>query len=86
MFASFICNYNFIITNDQLRDHHVNKLDEKLFKRWKSNTLITYDLDKLYFPNTYSVSIQKSTSGYHIPFMTTDLSEWYCLDNNIIEN
>ncbi len=81
MFVSFIYNDNFIITNDQLRDHHVNKLDEKLFKRWKSSTLITYDLDKLYFPNTYSEYIQKSTTGYHIPFINNNLIEWYCLDN-----
>lgn len=81
MFASFICSDNFIITNDQLRDHHVNKLDEKLFKRWKSNTLITYDLEQLYFPIKYSVCIQKSKLGYHIPFINNDLLEWYCLDN-----
>jgi pentatricopeptide repeat protein len=80
MFASFIFNYNFIITNDQLRDHHVNKLDETLFKRWKSSTLITYDLEKLYFPNKYSVGIQKSNQGYHIPFIKNDILEWYCLN------
>jgi hypothetical protein len=79
MFASFIFNYNFIITNDQLRDHHVNKLDEKLFKRWKSSTLITYDLEKLYFPDKYSVGIQKSNQGYHIPFIKNEILEWYCL-------
>jgi hypothetical protein len=89
MFASFVHHDNFIITNDQLRDHHVNKLDEKLFKRWKSNTLITYSLDTLYFPSKYSVCIQKSKIGYHIPFINNNLIEWYCLDNlpnNIIEN
>ncbi len=45
LLGSFMIENSFVITNDQMRDHHVDKLDEILFNRWKKNHIINYVLD-----------------------------------------
>ena len=92
MLASFMSNFRktFVITNDLLRDHHVNKLNETLFKRWKENHLVTYSYSsdnviELNYPLEYTIGFQmnKNENGewYHIPVMneTDDNIDWYCL-------
>ena len=90
MLASFMSNFRktFVITNDLLRDHHVNKLDETLFKRWKENNLVSYyyssdNVIELNYPLEYTIGVQFNENGlgYHIPVMneTSDNIDWYCL-------
>ena len=42
LLASFMIENSLTITNDKLKDHHVNKLDETLFNRWKNSHLTSY--------------------------------------------
>ena len=42
LLASFMIKNSLTITNDKLKDHHVNKLDETLFNRWKNSHLTSY--------------------------------------------
>ena len=93
MLASFLSDYEktFVITNDLLRDHHVNKLDETLFKRWKDNHLTTYSSDityvseiKLNYPLEYTIGFQfhetETEVVYHIPVEEGENNiEWYCM-------
>jgi hypothetical protein len=82
MLSSFILTNSFVVSNDLLRDHHVNKLNEVLFKRWKDNILINYDYTELYNPSKYTTGCQSYNNGWHIPFMNDNNQiEWICYDN-----
>ena len=77
------CKNTNIITNDLLRDHHVNKLDETLFQRWKKNYLSTYiynyhlNKPQINFPSKWTIGTQKN----HIPVIdNNDTIKWYCLE------
>jgi hypothetical protein len=69
MMASFMTPNSLVITNDNLRDHHVGKLDEKLFHYWKDNHLVTYYYQNitrkfiLNFPTEYTIGVQSSSSS-----------------------
>ena len=87
MFISFMIKDSLVITNDNLRDHHVDKLDETLFKRWKDNHLVTYsryrDNDQfiLNYPLEYTIGVQKTNDNRcHLPVQENDNLEWYCLE------
>ena len=87
---------SFVITNDQMRDHHVNKLDEKLFNRWKNNHIIQYVLDnssfKFEYSNKYTVGFQTPGKNIlHLPIKNEDENvEWFCMmmtiNQQIIDN
>ena len=64
-----------------MRDHHVNKLDETLFKRWKDTHMITYDIhtNDFNYPYEYTDGIQKFINGIHIPVLENDKVTWFCL-------
>ncbi len=81
MLASLMFNNSFIITNDLLRDHHVNKLDETLFNRWKDTHLVSYDIHTNIFnyPKEYTIGFQTSNNGFHIPFVEDGKNNWMCL-------
>jgi pentatricopeptide repeat protein len=91
MLSSFLLTNSYVITNDLLRDHHVNKLDEVLFKRWKDNVLITYDSEELYYPSIYTIGTQINTLGglgnsigWHIPFQNKEKDiQWLCYNSKI---
>ena len=76
------CKNTNIITNDLLRDHHVNKLDEILFQRWKKNYLSTYNYNhhlnksQINFPSKWTIGTQKN----HIPVLSDNNNDikWYC--------
>jgi hypothetical protein len=78
------CKNTNIITNDLLRDHHVNKLDEILFQRWKKNYLSTYNYNhhlnksNINFPSKWTIGTQKN----HIPVIndTNNDIKWYCVE------
>ena len=65
MLSSLILENSFIVTNDLMRDHHVNKLDETLFNRWKITHMVRYDIhiNEFTYPNEYTLGMQKSLSG-----------------------
>ena len=65
-----------VITNDLLRDHHTNKLNEYYFKKWKETHLTSYAFNqnsdtniKLTSPILYTTSFQENIlkNGFHIP-------------------
>ncbi len=71
LLAGFMIKNSLVITNDMMRDHHVDKLDEKLFKRWKDNHIATYHGVDINKPSLYTIGVQEHTSGWHIP-------KWFC--------
>jgi len=85
LLSSFMIENSFVITNDQMRDHHVNKLDEKLFNRWKNNHIIQYVLDnssfKFEYSNKYTVGFQTPGKNIlHLPIKNEDENvEWFCM-------
>ncbi len=75
LLSSFMLEKSYVITNDKMRDHHVDKLDETLFNRWKQNHIINYTLDISFdkvnqirfnftfkFPSPYTIGFQESES------------------------
>ena len=86
MLTSFMIKDSLVITNDNLRDHHVDKLDETLFKRWKEDHLVTYTkscIDNqfvLNYPLEYTIGVQKLIDNtYHLPVSQTDHIQWFCM-------
>jgi pentatricopeptide repeat protein len=78
--SSLMMEKSFIISNDLMRDHHVNKLDETLFNRWKDTHMVKYDIhtNEFSYPTEYTSGIQKFTNGIHIPVLENDKIIWYC--------
>ena len=78
----------YIITNDRMRDHKFNILDNHI-QRWKNKYIIKYDFKNtkptLYFPNNYSETLQNIDQIYwYFPFkIDQNKLQWFfiCLDN-----
>jgi hypothetical protein len=86
--ASLNLNNSFVITNDQMRDHHNNVFtNEKAFFSWRSKYTITYEFDydyenrkidnvKLNYPPKFTTCFQEFKSlknrGFHIPYYQND--------------
>ena len=81
MLSALMLENSFIISNDLMRDHHVNKLDETLFNRWKKTHMVTYDIhtNEFNYPTEYTIGIQKSLNGLHIPVSENNNITWFCL-------
>ena len=85
LLLSFMFENSFVITNDQMRDHHVNKLDEKLFNRWKDTHIIKYFLDntsfKFEYPSEYTIGFQTPGNNIlHLPVNKPENKiEWFCM-------
>ncbi len=81
LLAGFMIKNSLVITNDMMRDHHVDKLDEKLFKRWKDNHIASYERMNITKPSLYTIGVQEHMNGWHIPIMNNDDIKWFCLSN-----
>ena len=87
--TSLMIENSVVITNDLLRDHHLNKLDETLFNRWRENTLARYYFNftregtnvNIKYPQNYTTGFQTHSHGYHLPFSYNEKEniEWYCI-------
>jgi hypothetical protein len=82
LLAGFMIKNSWVITNDLMRDHHVDKLDEVLFKRWKDNHIVSYSGFNITKPSLYTIGVQEHLEGWHIPlFNSNNLTiKWICLD------
>lgn len=81
LMASFMIGESITVTNDQMRDHHLGKIDSNLFYRWKERHVASYQINPkqkdnrlvLDLPLHYSTGLQEITgseslvSGWHIP-------------------
>ena len=83
LLAGFMIKNSLVITNDMMRDHHVDKLDEKLFKRWKDNHIASYEGLNINKPSLYTIGVQEHMNGWHIPIMYNDYIKWFCLSNSL---
>jgi hypothetical protein len=81
LLAGFMIKNSLVITNDMMRDHHVDKLDEKLFKRWKDNQIASYQGLNINKPSLYTLGVQEHINGWHIPVIDNDYSMWFCLSS-----
>jgi hypothetical protein len=81
MLSSLMFDKSFIISNDLMRDHHVNKLDETLFNIWKETHLVTYNIhtNEFNYPSEHTLGIQTYNNGIHIPILENDKINWVCL-------
>lgn len=84
LLASFMIENSLTITNDKLKDHHVNKLDETLFNRWKNSHLTSYSR------NASSDNLLDSKSSFNYNFQlhkpltyTKGTQKVSCDDKNI---
>ncbi len=86
MLSSLILDKSYIISNDLMRDHHVNKLDETLFNRWKETHLVTYDIhtNEFNYPSEHTIGIQQYENGLHIPVLENDKINWFCLTRTLL--
>ncbi len=84
-----------VITNDLLRDHHTDKLDEYYFKKWKETHLTSYVINSdtnitLTMPILYTTSFQENIlkNGFHIPIKKDTESDkdydWVCIFKSIL--
>jgi hypothetical protein len=87
-----------VITNDLLRDHHTDKLNEYYFKKWKETHLTSYVFNQnitLTRPILYTTSFQENIlkNGFHIPIknkntetdtQTDDEYDWFCIFKVIV--
>ena len=71
------------MTNDKLRDHIFKLNDGDLLNasltKWVNNYVINYEFEKSYkliIPKDYSVKIQRSENGWHIPVSD---DKWICI-------
>lgn len=87
MYAS-LYHKAFVISNDQMRDHHFKMMSHKLFIRWKDMYRIPYRLDTremeltLYYPLPYAQKIQYNEQKkiLHIPIRNdSDKISWMCI-------
>lgn len=69
LLAGFMIKNSLVITNDMMRDHHVDKLDEKIFKRWKDNHIASYQGVTINKPSLYTIGVQEHMNGWHIPMI-----------------
>ena len=83
LLAGFMIKNSLVITNDMMRDHHVDKLDEKIFKRWKDNHIASYKGLNINKPSLYTIGFQEHMNGWHIPILDFSSSnsniKWICL-------
>lgn len=79
LLAGFMIKNSLVITNDMMRDHHVDKLDEKIFKRWKDNQIASYQGLNINKPSLYTLGVQEHMNGWHIPVIDNDSNMWVCL-------
>jgi hypothetical protein len=83
LLSGFMIKNSIVITNDMMRDHHVDKLDEKLFKRWKDNHIASYQGMTINKPSLYTIGVQEHMNGWHIPILDSSSSnlniKWICL-------
>lgn len=76
-----------LVTNDEMRDHIFELLENDLFLRWKEKHQIRYTFIKgrlrLEMPPLYSVVIQESETGsWHVPIAGNDSElerTWLCV-------
>lgn len=85
-----------VITNDLLRDHHTNKLNEYYFKKWKETHLTSYLFNQnitITLPILYTTSFQENIlkNGFHIPIKNKntetdneDEYDWFCIFKVIV--
>lgn len=81
LLASFMIEKSITITNDQMRDHHVDKIDSNLFYRWRERHVASYcvieqdgsNVMEVNMPLPYSMGFQEIVGehslvkGWHIP-------------------
>jgi len=86
LLASFLIEKSITITNDMMRDHHVDRIDSNLFYRWRERHVANYNVKETQYGNTmevemplpYSIGFQKITGpdslveGWHIPVFQLD--------------
>ncbi|TVU32603.1 hypothetical protein EJB05_24341 [Eragrostis curvula] len=87
LFAAIKCKC-LIITNDEMRDHTFQILEEDFFSKWKERHQVRFSFEDssvtLQMPPPYSVVIQESEKGHwHIPVSEEGLLErertWLCV-------
>ena len=60
-----------LVSNDEMRDHHFGMLSRGDFLRWKARTVVKFEMDggdvALAPPPPYSESAQFDAGGWHVP-------------------
>ncbi|WCJ41785.1 proteinaceous RNase P 3 [Euphorbia peplus] len=74
-----------LVTNDEMRDHIFELLGNSFFLKWKERHQVRYTFvkgkPKLQMPPIYSLVIQESEKGWHVPIAGNEDSEqtWLCI-------
>ena len=64
-----------LVTNDKFRDHIFAQETEQaaeLLSIWRLESVVEYDMDRLYYPNPYSNRVQRDGNKYYIPHATAN--------------
>lgn len=88
MYASLHGNGRMVVTNDEMRDHWYDLLEERSFRRWKEFQIVQFAFERelaptnwkiqLHMPKPFSHALQQADTGeWHLPAKESD--DWLCI-------